>query len=206
MFRASILFRRTCGAHGRKAAGQQHIIQHGEMRNKIELLKYQADCVAAKGISGESWQGVHTNSVDAYTAGSWLQYSRNEAEQGAFAPAAGAGKKDRLPFVHAEQGDTQGFFLLAGPAKDAVFKQDCLLARIHAARRLRRCWRNGIHGIYHLRVWACSFSSAACCPVGLTICTRSSCRAGHAEKRRTSTPCRASGCAHSKVKDASRSA
>ena len=103
----------------REAAGQQHIFEHRQVRQQVELLEDHADVVGSPCVTRTGWQHCPRLAQQRHAALLRLQHTGHQPEQRALATAAGAVQEKCAAGGQVERvnGDAVG---RAGPGKTQV--------------------------------------------------------------------------------------
>ena len=108
--------RRALPAQAREAAGQQHVVQHAQVGQQVELLEDVAHVVGAEGIAPRAGQRGPGRAEQADRAGARQQHAGQQPEQRALAAAAGAVQEQRAPGGHLQRVDGQAVLRRPRPA------------------------------------------------------------------------------------------
>jgi hypothetical protein len=87
------------GGHG----GQQHVFQHGALRQQVMLLEDEADLPIAKGGQLRLGQLERVQAVERHPPAAGRLQGAQHAQQGALAGAAGADNRQVLPALHGQR-------------------------------------------------------------------------------------------------------
>src|SRR5690606_7949546 len=101
--------------HGRKAAWQQYILQHGQMREQIELLENETDVIDTKTIAGPSIQCGQIGAENAHLSALGRQHAAQQSQQGTFTATAGTIQKQALATGEVKARDIQAKCLPSSP-------------------------------------------------------------------------------------------
>ncbi|MNL10653.1 hypothetical protein D3C87_1314600 [compost metagenome] len=118
---------------GRELAPQQHVVQHGEVGQQVQLLEDDADVVGAKAVAPGAGQRTQIRPIHLDAAVRRGQHASQQAQQRALAAAAGAGDEDVLASAHLEMVHPQVRALLARPGEGDVAE------RSHGLRGVWEC-------------------------------------------------------------------
>ena len=102
-----------------KGAGQQHVVDRRQPGQQVELLEQETDVVGAEAVAGAAGEARDVGAEKFDAAGLRQGDAAEQAEQGAFAAAAGAVQEDafacgKFEALNVEAGR------LSRPAKDQV--------------------------------------------------------------------------------------
>jgi hypothetical protein len=104
-------------AQGREAAGQQHVVQHAEIGQQVELLEHDADVVGAPPVAPSGRQIAPILAQQADLTGVGRQHPGSQGQQRGLAAAAGAAQQQALAGDQLQRGQVQHVLRGAGPAE-----------------------------------------------------------------------------------------